>query len=444
MAITPPHSEDAEQSILGCLLLENEAFDLVEGLDSNDFYFIEHQIIYLAISDLIGENKPADVVTISNHLQARHKLNQAGGIAYLNKLTEYVSSTAHIEQYVEIVRDTATLRALAQSGQEITRAAFHTNGRSVSEIVDSAEQKIFKIGEQGSRHKQSFHPMDKLVANLFDHVDRNMSRDNTNAVIGTPTGFDKLDEMTCGLNSGDLIVLAARPSMGKTSLGMNIAEHIAFIKNKPVAVFSMEMNADQLMLRIASSMGRIDHTHLRTGQLSNNECERLVECADYFSKSKLHIDDNAAHTVASIRSSTRRLARQHNGQIGLILVDYLQLMSSTSTRNGDTRSSDLGEMSRGLKNLAREMQCPVIALSQLNRSVEQRQDKRPLLSDLRESGALEQDADIVLFIYRDEYYTKEACKAPGIAEVIVAKQRNGPTGTVKLSFLSNITKFESI
>jgi replicative DNA helicase len=306
--------------------------------------------------------------------------------------------------------------------------------------VDESEQKIFNIGEQGKRNNQGFQAMDSLVVKLLDRVQE--MADNPNDVTGVPTGFYDLDRMTAGLQAGDLIVLAARPSMGKTALAINIAEHVALNEGLPVAVFSMEMGAAQLAVRIVGSIGRIDQGHLRTGRLTDDEWPRLSEAIEKLRTISLHIDESAGLTSSELRANARRLARQC-GQLGLIVVDYLQLMSG-SGGDGENRATELGEISRGLKMLARELKCPVIALSQLNRSVEQRPDKRPMMSDLRESGAIEQDADIIMFIYRDEYYTKDACKEPGVAEVIIAKQRNGPTGTVKLAFIKPITKFESL
>ena len=307
--------------------------------------------------------------------------------------------------------------------------------------MDESEQKIFNIGEQGKRNKQGFQAMDTLVVNLLDRVQE--MADNPNDVTGVRTGFIDFDRMTAGLQAGDLIVLAARPSMGKTALAINIAENVALNEGLPVAVFSMEMGAAQLAVRIVGSIGRIDQGHLRTGRLTDEEWPRLTEAIERLRTISLHIDESPGLNSSEVRANARRLSRQY-GQLGLIVVDYLQLMSGNGGSDGENRATELGEISRGLKMLARELKCPVIALSQLNRSVEQRPDKRPMMSDLRESGAIEQDADIIMFIYRDEYYTKEACKEPGVAEVIIAKQRNGPTGTVKLAFLRNITKFENL
>jgi replicative DNA helicase len=437
----PPHSIEGESSVLGGLLLDNAAWDRVgDILMDNDFYRYEHRLIYAAIGALVNASKPADVITVFEHMQNQGRAEEIGGLAYLNSLAQYVPSASNIRRYAEIVRDRSLLRKLVSASDEIATNAFNPKGRPVADIVDESEQKIFNIGEQGKRNNQGFQAMDSLVVKLLDRVQE--MADNPNDVTGVPTGFYDLDRMTAGLQAGDLIVLAARPSMGKTALAINIAEHVALNEGLPVAVFSMEMGAAQLAVRIVGSIGRIDQGHLRTGKLTDDEWPRLSEAIEKLRTISLHIDESAGLTSSELRANARRLSRQC-GQLGLIVVDYLQLMSGSSS-DGENRATELGEISRGLKMLARELKCPVIALSQLNRSVEQRPDKRPMMSDLRESGAIEQDADIIMFIYRDEYYTKDACKEPGVAEVIIAKQRNGPTGTVKLAFLKNITKFESL
>ncbi|MES2950110.1 MAG: replicative DNA helicase [Pseudomonadota bacterium] len=438
----PPHSIEGESSVLGGLLLDNAAWDRVgDILMDSDFYRYEHRLIYAAIGVLVNGSKPADVITVFEHMQSQGRAEEIGGLAYLNSLAQYVPSASNIRRYAEIVRDRSLLRKLVTASDEIATNAFNPKGRPVAEIVDESEQKIFKIGEQGKRNKQGFQAMDTLVVNLLDRVQE--MADNPNDVTGVRTGFYDLDRQTAGLQAGDLIVLAARPSMGKTALAINIAENVALNEGLPVAVFSMEMGAAQLAVRIVGSIGRIDQGHLRTGKLTDEEWPRLTEAVEKLRTISLHIDESPGLTSSEVRANARRLSRQY-GQLGLIVVDYLQLMSGSSTDGGDNRATELGEISRGLKMLARELKCPVIALSQLNRSVEQRPDKRPMMSDLRESGAIEQDADIIMFIYRDEYYTKDQCKEPGVAEVIIAKQRNGPTGTVKLAFLRNITKFESL
>ena len=438
----PPHSIEGESSVLGGLLLDNTAWDRVgDILADSDFYRYEHRLIYAAIGALVNASKPADVITVFEHLQSQGKAEEMGGLGYLNSLAQYVPSASNIRRYAEIVRERAILRKLVSASDEIATNAFNPQGRPVSQIVDESEQKIFNIGEQGKRNKDGFQSMDSLVVKLLDRVQE--MADNPNDVTGVRTGFYDLDRMTAGLQPGDLIVLAARPSMGKTALAINIAEHVALNEGLPVAVFSMEMGASQLAVRIVGSIGRIDQGHLRTGRLTDEEWPRLSDAIERLRTISLHIDESPGLNSSEVRANARRLSRQY-GQLGLIVVDYLQLMSGNSGGSDENRATELGEISRGLKMLARELKCPVLALSQLNRSVEQRTDKRPMMSDLRESGAIEQDADIIMFIYRDEYYTKEACKEPGVAEIIIAKQRNGPTGTVKLAFLRNITKFESL
>ena len=436
----PPHSLEAESSVLGGLLLDNSAWDRVgDLLTDSDFYRYEHRLVYSAVGALINGSRPADVITVFEHLQSLGKADEVGGLAYLNSLAQYVPSASNIRRYGEIVRERAILRKLVSASDEISTTAFNPKGKPVAQILDEAEQKIFNIGEEGSRMKQGFQSMDSLVVELLDRVEE-MSQ-NPNDITGVPTGFYDFDRMTSGLQPGDLVVLAARPSMGKTALAINIAEHVAVNEGLPVAVFSMEMGAAQLAIRIVGSIGRIDQGHLRTGKLSDDEWPRLTEAIEKLRSISLHIDETPGLTPSELRANARRLARQC-GKLGLIVVDYLQLMSGTSS-DGDNRATELGEISRGLKMLAKELQCPVIALSQLNRSVEQRTDKRPMMSDLRESGAIEQDADVIMFIYRDDYYNKDS-KEPGVAEVIIGKQRNGPTGTVKLAFLKPITKFESL
>jgi replicative DNA helicase len=438
----PPNSIEAESSVLGGLLLDNGAWDRVgDLLIDGDFYRHEHRLIYAAVGSLINESKPADVITVYEKLQGQGKADEVGGLVYLNSLAQYVPSAANIRRYAEIVRERSILRKLVGASDEIATAAFSPKGKPVAQILDEAEQKIFNIGEEGSRMKQGFQGMNSLVVQLLDRVTE--MADNPNDITGVPTGFYDFDRMTSGMQAGDLIVLAARPSMGKTALAINIAEHVALNEGLPVAVFSMEMGASQLAVRIVGSIGRIDQSHLRTGKLTDDEWPRLTEAIEKLRNVSLHIDESPGLTVSELRANARRLARQC-GKLGLIVVDYLQLMGVSSSMNDENRATAVGEISRGLKMLAKELQCPVIALSQLSRGVESRTDKRPMMSDLRESGAIEQDADVIMFIYRDDYYTKEASKEPGVAEVIISKQRNGPTGTVKLAFLKNLTKFESL
>jgi len=438
----PPHSVEAESSVLGGLLLDNNAWDRVgDLLVDSDFYRHEHQQIYAAIGALINGSKPADVITVFEQLQSLGKAVEVGGLAYLNGLAQYVPSASNIRRYAEIVRERSVLRKLVTASDEISTNAFNPMGKTVERILDEAESKIFAIGEEGSRSKQGFQSLDTLVIDLLDQVQE--MADNPMDVTGVPTGFADLDRMTSGLQAGDMIVLAARPSMGKTSFAVNIAEHVALNEGLPVAIFSMEMGAAQLAVRIVGSIGRVNQGNLRTGKLTDEEWPRLTEAVERLRTVSLHIDETPGLSPGELRANARRLARQC-GKLGLIVVDYLQLMSgSGSAASSDNRATELGEISRGLKMLAKELQCPVIALSQLNRSVEQRTDKRPMMSDLRESGAIEQDADIIMFIYRDDYYNKDS-KEPNVAEVIIGKQRNGPTGTVKLYFQKNQTRFENL
>jgi replicative DNA helicase len=436
----PPHSIEAEQSVLGGLLLDNSAWDRAgDLLTDSDFYRYEHKAIYRAIGELVAATKPADVITVFEQLQMHGKAEECGGIAYLNALAQSVPSAANLRRYAEIVRERAVLRKLIEASDEIATNAFNPQGRSVSQILDEAEGRVFQIGEEGQRSKQGFQSMDQLVVQLIDRVTE-LHDNGAEDVTGVRTGFIDLDRMTAGLQPGDLIVLAARPSMGKTAFALNIAENVAVHEQLPVVVFSMEMGASQLALRMVGSLGRIDQSHLRTGRLSDDEWGRLSEAVDKLKSASVFIDETAALNPAELRARARRQARMC-GRLGLIVVDYLQLMSGSSGSD-ENRATELGEISRGLKALAKELQCPVIALSQLNRSVETRNDKRPMMSDLRESGAIEQDADVIMFIYRDDYYNKDS-KEPGVAEIIIGKQRNGPTGDLKLTFLKPLTRFDN-
>ena len=437
----PPHSVEAEQSVLGGLLLDNLAWDRAgDLLTDSDFYRYEHRLIYAAIGVLVAGSKPADVITVFEQLQSLGKAVDCGGLAYLNALAQSVPSAANMRRYAEIVRERSILRKLIAASDDIATSAFNPHGRQVSTVLDEAESKIFQIGEEGSRQKQGFQGIDKLVVSLIDRV-QELHDNGAEEVTGVRTGFYDLDRMTAGLQKGDLIVLAARPSMGKTAFALNIAEHVAVQEGLPVLVFSMEMGASQLALRLVGSLGRINQQNLRTGRLDSGEWERLTDAVERLSQVQLYIDETAALTSSELRARARRMARQF-GTLGLIVIDYLQLMSGSSGSD-ENRATELGEISRGLKALAKELQCPVIALSQLNRSVESRNDKRPMMSDLRESGAIEQDADIIMFIYRDDYYNKDS-KEPGVSEIVIGKQRNGPVGTVKLTFLKPLTRFDNL
>ena len=439
----PPHSIEAEQSVIGGLLIDNSAWDRAgDLLVDSDFYRFEHRLIYAAIGALINATKPADVITVFEQLQSLGKAQECGGLVYLNALAQSVPSAANLRRYAEIVRERAVLRKLIAASDEIATQAFNPQGRPVDQILDEAEGKIFRIGEEGSKSKQGFQTMDALVVQLLDRVTE-LHENGAEEVTGVRTGYFDLDKMTAGFQPGDLIVLAARPSMGKTAFALNIAEHVAVSEGLPVVIFSMEMGASQLALRLVGSLGRIDQQRLRTGALRDDEWGRLSEAVERLGTVSMFIDESPALTPSEVRARARRQARQC-GKLGLIVVDYLQLMSGSAGGSEENRATVIGEISRGLKGLAKELQCPVIALSQLNRSVESRTDKRPMMSDLRESGAIEQDADVIMFIYRDDYYTKEACKEPGVAEIIIGKQRNGPTGTVRLFFNKPLTKFDNL
>jgi replicative DNA helicase len=438
----PPHSVEAEQSVLGGLMLDNLAWDrAADLLTDGDFYRYEHRLIFAAIGTLVGASKPADVITVFEQLQGLGKANDCGGLAYLNALAQSVPSAANMRRYAEIVRERAVLRKLIAASDEIATQAFNPQGRGAGQILDEAETKIFRIGEETSRQRQGFQKIDQLMIALLDRVNE-LHENGAEDVTGVRTGFFDLDRMTAGLQKGDLVVLAARPSMGKTAFALNMAEHVSVQEGLPVLVFSMEMGASQLALRLVGSLGRIDQQRLRTGKLAGDEWTRLAEAVDRLKQAQVFIDETPALTAAELRARARRMARQFGGTLGLIVIDYLQLMSGSSSSE-ENRATEIGEISRGLKALAKELQCPVVALSQLNRSVESRTDKRPMMSDLRESGAIEQDADVIMFIYRDEYYNKDS-KEPGVAELIIGKQRNGPVGTVKLTFLKPQTKFENL
>ncbi len=438
---TPPHSAEAEQSLLGALLIDNVAWDKVaDVVRDEDFYRYDHRLIYQATATLINASKPADVITVFEHLQAQGKHEEAGGVAYLNSLATSVASASNVRRYAEIVRERAVLRRLISVSDEISSSAFNTQGRPVNTILDEAESRIFNIGEESSRTQKGFIPIKPLLEAMVERVSELHERSDTNDITGVPTGFHDLDRMTSGFQPGDLIIVAGRPSMGKTSLAINIAEHVAMNETLPVAVFSMEMASSQLVLRVVGSMGRIDQTHLRTGRLNEDEWTRFIDIVDRLKDTQMFIDETGSLNPLELRARARRLSRQA-GKLGLIVVDYLQLMSST--KDGENRATEISEISRSLKGLAKELGCPVIALSQLNRDLEKRTDKRPVMSDLRESGAIEQDADLIIFIYRDEVYNKDS-KDQGVAEIIIAKQRNGPVGTMRLAFLKPLTRFENL
>jgi replicative DNA helicase len=438
----PPHSIEAEQSVLGGLLLDNGAADRIADFLSGDhFYSDAHRLLYNAIMQLVADNKPADVVTLAEALGSINKLDYVGGMNYLAALVENVPTAANIRRYAEIVHERAILRRLAAAGGEIAESAFHPLGRSVREILDQAETKVFEIAEHGARGQQGFQDIRPLLTQVVERIEFLYNRDNPSDVTGIATGFTDLDRMTSGLQEGDLIVIAGRPSMGKTSLALNIAEHVALMLKMPVAIFSMEMGATQLAMRLMGSVGRLDQQKIRTGRLTNDDWERLSGALGKLNDAPIHIDETPAMNALEVRARARRLARQYGGKLGAIIVDYLQLMQAVS--DGENRATEISEISRSMKALAKELKVPILALSQLNRSLEQRPNKRPVMSDLRESGAIEQDADVILFIYRDEVYNPDT-QDKGVAEIIIGKQRNGPIGMVRLAFLGENTRFENL
>ncbi|HEX9584971.1 MAG TPA: replicative DNA helicase [Gammaproteobacteria bacterium] len=433
----PPHSIEAEQSVLGGLMLENAAWDrIADVIGEADFYRREHRIIFKAIAALAEENRPLDVITLSEWLEPRGELDKVGGLAYLGQLAENTPSAANITAYAAIVRERSVLRGLIAVGSEITASAFNTEGRSASELMDHAEQRVFEIAERGSRAGGAFAPIRDVLVDVMDRIDTLYHSETS--LTGVSTGFHDLDDKTSGLQASDLIIVAGRPSMGKTAFAMNVVEQAAIKEKLAVAVFSMEMPAEQLTMRMLSSLGRIDQHKVRTGKLADDDWPRLTSALELLNSTEIYIDDSPALTPTELRARCRRLKREKN--LGLVVVDYLQLMQVTGTK--ENRATEISEISRGLKALAKEIRVPLVALSQLNRSLEQRQDKRPQMSDLRESGAIEQDADVILFIYRDEVYHEDS-KDKGKAEIIIGKQRNGPIGKVTLTFLAQHTRFEN-
>ncbi|MGB1581683.1 MAG: replicative DNA helicase [Nevskiales bacterium] len=435
----PPHSIEAEQAVLGGLMLDNHAFEKLSGIvTENDFYRADHRLIFRALSSLSSNNQPCDVVTLSEWLQAQKLLEDAGGRVYLSTLAQDVPSAANIKAYAQIVREHSVVRQLIGVGTEICDMGFSTEGRDVTALLSEAEAKVFAIADEGQRGKSGFVPISQLLGKVLEHVEEMFESDSP--ITGHATGLSDFDEMTAGLQRGDLVIVAGRPSMGKTSFAMNIVEHVCVQDKKPTAVFSMEMPGEQLAMRMIASLGRLDQKRLRTGDLQDDDWRRITSTMTLLKDAPLYIDDTPALGPADLISRCRRIKREA-GSLQLVVVDYLQLMQVTGTT--ENRTNEISAISRGLKQLAKELDCPVIALSQLNRSLEQRPNKRPIMSDLRESGSIEQDADVITFIYRDEVYNKESAEK-GIAEIIIGKQRNGPIGTCKTAFLGKYTRFENL
>jgi replicative DNA helicase len=436
---TPPQAVEAEQSVLGGLMLDNSRWDQVaDVLSAEDFYRRDHRLIFEAVRALQLENAPADVVTVAEWLDKSGKLEAAGGLAYVGSLSRNTPSAANIAAYANIVRERSVLRRLIGAANEIASSAYSPEGRKPTDLLDSAEKAIFEIARQGSSQRGGFRPVKDMLTDVLDRIDVMSQSDS--ALTGLATGYNDLDDMTSGLQPSDLVIIAGRPSMGKTSLAMNIAENAAVGDNKAVAIFSMEMPGTQLAMRMMASLGRINAHKVRTGKLDDDDWPRLTSAVSLLEKAPIYIDDTPGLTPVELRARARRLAREHDHDLGLIVVDYLQLMQSGES--SENRATEISVITRSLKSLAKELNVPLIALSQLNRSLEQRPNKRPFMSDLRESGAIEQDADVILFIYRDEVYNEDSPDR-GTAEIIIGKQRNGPTGTVRLTFLGEYTRFEN-
>jgi replicative DNA helicase len=433
----PPHSVEAEQAVLGGLMVDNTEWDnIADVLMAEDFYRAEHQLIYQVMMTQSEANSPIDVVTLAESLNSLHELNNAGGLDYLSELSGNARGTANIHAYAEIIRERAILRRLISVANNIADSGYHTGGKKAEEIVDEAEQKVFNISDE---RPQDSGPVfvNPILAKAVERIDELAGTEGD--LTGLPSGYTDLDHMTSGWQKSDLVIVAGRPSMGKTAFAMNLVENAILDQDQPVLVFSLEMPAESLIFRMLSSIGRLDQGKLRTGQLTDDDWPGFNNAVKKLKDRPLYIDDSAGVSPMEMRSRARRIVREH-GALGMIVVDYLQLMQIKGSKEG--RVNEISEISRSLKLLAREFECPVIALSQLNRSLEQRPNKRPVMSDLRESGAIEQDADVIAFIYRDEVYNEDT-PDKGVAEVIIGKQRNGPIGTVRLSFLGQFTRFEN-
>ena len=434
---TPPNSIEAEQALIGGLMLNAEAWDKVaDVVVGEDFYRKDHRVIFTAIGNLIEDGSPCDVVTVSEYLDGRGELEQAGGLEYLATLANETAGAANARAYAKILRERSTLRALINAGNEISGSAFANDGRTASQVLDDAERLVFEIAEKGSRGRKGFQSLKQILPEAVDRID--MLHQSDGSITGVSSGYTEFDKLTAGLQPGDLVIIAGRPSMGKTTFAVNIAENAAIGSKIPVAIYSMEMPSQQLAFRMISSLGRVDQTHLRTGNFPDEDWSRINTAVQLMSDAPIFIDDTPSMSPTEIRARARRLHREHG--LGLIVIDYLQLMQVEGSK--ENRATEISEISRGLKALAKELSVPVIALSQLNRSVEQRTDKRPVMSDLRESGAIEQDADLICFIYREEVYNPETPRK-GIADVAIAKQRNGPIGDFLLTFVGRYTKFEN-
>ncbi|WP_290651007.1 replicative DNA helicase [Aquisalimonas sp.] len=433
----PPHSLEAEQAVLGGLMVDNEGWDRVaDRVVEEDFYRHDHRLIFRSLGQLAEGQQPMDVVTLAESLRNSGQLDEAGGLGYLGTLATETPSAANIDAYADIVRERSLLRQMIRAGTEVVSSAFQPEGRDSKDLLEEAERLIFQIAETSGRFRQGFVGVRDILPKVVERIDLLYNQDGS--VTGLPTGFTDLDHMTSGLQPGDLVIVAARPSMGKTTFAMNLAEHAGLKADAPVAVFSMEMPAEALAMRMLASLGRVELQRIRTGNLEDEDWPRLTSTMSLLSAAKLFIDDSPGLSPQDMRARARRLKREHG--LSLIVVDYLQLMQLPGFK--ENRTAEISQISRGLKSMAKELDVPVVALSQLNRSLEQRPNKRPVMSDLRESGAIEQDADVIVFIYRDEVYNEDS-PDKGSAEIIIGKQRNGPIGTCRLTFLGRYTRFEN-
>ena len=433
----PPHSIETEQSLLGGLMLDKAAWDKVaDVIEAEDLYRNDHKLIFQAIARLAENGNPCDAVTVSEDLDKHGQLDAAGGLEYLGTLANETPGSANVIAYAKIIRERSILRSLITAGNEIAGSCFAADGRGATELVDEAERRVFEIAERGARGRKGFLPLKEILPKAVDRID--LLHQSGGDITGISTGYKEFDKMTAGLQKGDLIIVAGRPSMGKTTLAVNIAENAAIGGKVPTAIFSMEMPSEQLAFRMISSLGRVDQSHLRTGRFPDEDWSRINTAVQLMADAPIFIDDTAALSPTEIRARARRLKRERG--LGLIVLDYLQLMQVPGSN--ENRATEISEISRSLKALAKELEVPIIALSQLNRSVEQRQDKKPVMSDLRESGAIEQDADLIIFIYREEVYNQDTPRK-GIADINIAKQRNGPVGDFPLTFIGKYTKFEN-
>ena len=436
----PPHSIEAEQSLLGGLLIDNTALDQVaDTISPKDFYRQDHRLIFIHINDLINASNPADVITVAESLEKNSELTSAGGMAYLASLAENMPSVANIRGYAKIIRDNSILRNLITVGSDIVEGAFSPKGKDAQQLLDEMEAKLFAVAESES-NRLGYKDFQAIVAQVVRDLEERGQ--NPGTVTGLSTGFTDLDSLTTGLHGGELVIIAGRPSMGKTALAMNIAEACGVDQNKAVAIFSMEMGSEQIVTRLLGSVAKVNQQKMRTGKMDEDDWEKIADGLGRLNEAPLFIDEGSALNSYELRARARRLDRSTEGGLGLIVVDYIQLMSALGGQQGENRATEISEISRSLKSLAKELNVPVVALSQLNRNVDSRPDKRPQMSDLRESGAIEQDADVIMFIYRDEVYNPDSADK-GIAEIILAKQRSGPIGTVKLTFVGEFTRFEN-